>query len=99
MIKTQEQLAAISSALDDLFAGQFVSMQDYADLVQQDKLVKRGKWADDHEFQTENPDHPLASDNRFQRIWAADAIRDQVMDLHEPFPEEILDRLHIALFD
>lgn len=99
MSKKQEHLAAIGSALDDLFAGQFVSMQDYTDLVQQNKLVKKGMWEGDHEFEVNNPDHPLASDNRFQRIWSADTIRDRAMELQEPLPDDLLDKVHIALFD
>jgi len=95
----QEQLGEIKSALDDLFNGNFVSMQDYAKLIEQKKLVKKGKWEDDHEFQAQHPDHPLASDNRFKRIWAADIIRDRAMELKEPLPEEVLGRLHAALFD
>ncbi len=99
MSKKQEHLAAIGSALGDLFAGQFVSMQDYTDLVQQNKLVKKRMWEGDHEFEVNNPDHPLASDNRFQRIRAADTIRDRTMELQEPLPGDLLDKVHIALFD
>ncbi len=95
----QEQLAEFNSALDDLFAGRFVSMQDCAELVDQKKLVKKGKWEDDYGFQAKYPDHPLASENRGKRMKAADTIRDRAMELQEPLPEEMLDRLHVALFD
>ena len=99
MKNKQEQLAAFRTALDDLFKSQFISMQDYAARVDQKKLVKKGMWEDDYAFQAKHPDHPLASENRGWRIRATDTIRDEAMELQEPLPEEILERLHTALFD
>ncbi len=99
MIDKQEQLKIIGNALDDLFDSCFVSMQDYADLVDQKKLVKKGMWEDDYAFQAKYPDHPLASDNRGKRIKAADIVRDEFMALQEPLPEELLERVHASLFD
>lgn len=98
-ISYEERLDAISRALDELLDKQFLSMQDYNKLVEQNKLVKKGKWDDDFDFQLQHPDHPLNSENRGRRMRAADAIRDQAIEMQDPLPEEILDRLHTALFD
>ena len=99
MHDNQEHLTVIGNALDDLFGSCFVSMQDYAELIDQKKLVKKGMWEDDYAFQVKYPDHPLASDNKGRRMKAADIIRDRAMELQEPLPAEILERLHTVLFD
>jgi len=95
----QDQLSLIGNALDDLLKGQFITMQDYGELVDQNKLVKKGMWVDDYKFQAKHPDHPLTSDNRGRRMRAADIIRDKAMELQETLPEEMLKLLHTALFD
>ena len=99
MNKRDELFTVIEKALDDLFQGTFLTMQDYADLVAKAELAKKGKWADDFEFQQQNVDHPLTSENRGIRMSAADSIRDLTMDWQKPLPDEILDRMHVALFD
>lgn len=99
MTERDELYRAIEEALDDLFTGTFMLIQDYAASVAEEKMVKKGKWDDDYKFQQENPDHPLTSDNRGKRIVAADSIRDLTMDWQLPLPDDLLERIHTALFD
>jgi hypothetical protein len=99
MNKQEELYREIEKALDDLFAGTFMTMQDYAESMAEGKTIKKGNWDDDYKFQQENPGHPLTSENRGKRMSAADSIRDLTMELQEPLPDEILERMHDALFD
>lgn len=89
----------ISEALDNLFAARFLSMYDYKELIDNGKLVEKGRYVDDRAFYKEHPEHPLARENRFRRIDAADIIRDQAILLQKPLPAELLDILYPALFD
>ena len=89
----------ISEALDNLFAARFLSMHDYKELLDNGKLVKKGSYVDDRAFYKEHPEHPLARDNRFRRIDAADTIRDQAILLQKPLPAELLETLYPAMFD
>lgn len=89
----------ISKALDNLFAARFLSMHDYKESIGSGQLVQKGMYVDDRAFYSEHPEHPLARDNRFMRIDAADTIRDQAAVLQKPLPKELLDKLYPAMFD
>ncbi len=89
----------IYEALANLFAARFLSMHDYNDLTAGGQLVRKGTYEDDQAFHNAHPEHPLSRVNRFRRIDAADAIRDQVEVQQKPLPAELLDKLYPALFD
>ena len=89
----------ISEALDHLYAAQFLSMHDYKKAIDAEQMVRKGNYVDDRAFSREHPMHPLAADNRFVRIDAADSIRDQAAALQMPLPVELLDKLYPAIFD
>jgi len=89
----------ISEALDHLFAARFMSMHDYKELIDCGQLVQKGKYVVDRAFYNAHPDHPLAEENRFKRIDAADTIRDQAAVLQKPLPLELLEKIYPALFD
>ena len=89
----------INEALDNLFANRFLSMQEYKNLIDCGQLVQKGTYVDDRAFYKDHPEHPLARENRFKRIDAADKIRDQAKLLQKPLSSELLDRLYPALFD
>ena len=89
----------ISEALENLFAARFLSMHDYKEFIGSGQLVQKGMYVDDRTFYSEHPEHPLARDNRFMRIDAADTIRDQAAVLQKPLPKELLDKLYPAMFD
>lgn len=89
----------ISKELDNLYSARFMSMLDCKLLINSGQLVQKGKYADDWTFNNAHPEHPLAEDNRFKRIDAADNIRDQAAELQKPLPADLLDKLYPALFD
>gem|GEM_PF-670072 len=93
-----QQPTELEQALAELERG-FMSLPEYRDSVQAGLLVKKGLWEDDCKFQERYPDHPLAMDNRFARIKAADQIRDLARRQCRPFSQAVLDRLHKLLFD
>lgn len=79
---------------EDLAKG-FMTVSDYAAAVESRDLPRHGQWEDDRKFQAQNPDHPLAMDNRFPRIAAADRLR----DYKDKLPQEVLNKAHAHLFD
>ncbi len=89
----------ISEALVSLFAARFLSIDDYNELIDGGQLIRKGTYVDDRAFYKAYPEHPLAGENRFRRIDAADTIRDQAAALQKPLPVELLDKLYPALFD
>ncbi len=76
-----------------------MSIIAYNKAVETGALVKKPVLADDREFYGENPGHPLASENRFKRISAADEISDYAKEKKKPFPQKLLIRIHRSLFD
>jgi len=77
----------------------FMSIGDYNQAVDAGKLVRKPKYPDDREFFLKYPDHPMAGENRFKRIRAADIIRDYSKKLKGELPQNLLDKVHEALFD
>ena len=77
----------------------FMSIGDYNQAVDAGKLVRKPKYPDDREFFLKYPDHPMAGENRFKRIRAADIIRDYSKKLKGELSQNLLDKMHIALFD
>lgn len=88
----------IKHAVKDL-SYKFMSMEDYNQAVDAGELVRKPKLTDDMAFFLKYPDHPMAGDNRFKRIQAADIIRDYSKNLKGELPQNILDKVHDALFD
>ena len=77
----------------------FMSIGDYNQAVDAGTLVRKPKLTDDMKFFLKYPDHPMAGENRFKRIQAADVIRDYSKNLKGELPQNILDKVHDALFD
>lgn len=65
----------IDQATMDL-AWKFMSMEDYDQAVDAGELVRKPVLTADMDFFLKYPDHPMAGENRFKRIQAADIIRD-----------------------
>jgi len=84
----------ISEALDNLFAARFMSMHDYKELTDCGQLVQKGKYVDYRVYYNTHPENPLAEENRFRRIDAADTIRDQAAVLQKPLPLELLEKIY-----
>ena len=77
----------------------FRSIEDYSQAVDTGELVRKPGLTDDMAFFLKYPDHPMAGENRFKRIRAADIIRDYSKNLKGELPQNLLDRVHVALFD
>jgi len=77
----------------------FRSMEDYSQAVDTGALVRKPELTDDMEFFSNYPDHPMAGENRFKRIRAADIIREYSRNLKGELPQNLLDKVHDALFD
>ena len=88
----------IKQAVKDL-SYKFMSIDDYDRAIEIGKLVIKPGFADDMAFFLKYPDHPMAGENRFKRIRAADIIRDYSKNLKGELPQNILDKVHDALFD
>ena len=67
----------------------------FGQLADYEQLSCRG----DRKFAQLYPNHPLAETNRFNRIAAADRIRDLASTRLAPFPDAALDKIHELLFD
>jgi len=88
----------IDQAIIDL-TWKFRSIEDYNRTVDDGELVRKPELTDDLEFFSNYPDHPMAGENRFKRIRAADIIRDYSKNLKGELPQNLLDKVHDALFD
>ena len=88
----------IDQAIIDLTL-KFRSIEDYNRAVDAGELVRKPELTDDLEFFSNYPDHPMAGENRFKRIRAADIIREYSRNLKGELPQNILDKVHVALFD
>ena len=53
----------------------------------------------DRTFAKNYPEHPMSSINRFERIAAADCIRDKAAERLTPLPKEFLVKIRYLLFD
>lgn len=77
----------------------FMTMEELRKAGEEGKLIiKSGPFGYDSEFQRMYPDHPM-SEKRYERIKAADAVRNLARERKSPFPAEVLDKLHRSLFD
>jgi hypothetical protein len=90
-----DEFRGLLAALDHLF----MSVDDYNAAVAAGALQKMGIYEDDTKFQRLNPDHPRSVDNRSIRIHAADTFMYAARARTQPYPREVLDRLHASLFD
>ena len=88
----------IDQAIIDL-TWKFRSIEDYNRTVDDGELVRKPELTDDLEFFSNYPDHPMAGENRFKRIRAADIIREYSRNLKGELPQNLLDKVHDALFD
>jgi len=88
----------INQAIIDL-TWKFMSIEDYNQAVDAGELVRKPRLTDDMKFFLKYPDHPMAGENRFKRIRAADIIRDYSKNLKGELPQNLLDKVHDALFD
>jgi len=77
----------------------FMSIEDYDQAVDAGELVRKPELTDDMKFFSIYPEHPMAGENRFRRIRAADIIRGYSKNLKSELPQKILDKVHDALFD
>jgi hypothetical protein len=77
----------------------FMSIEDHNQAVDAGELVRKPGFTDDMKFFLKYPDHPMAGENRFKRIQAADIIRDYSKNLKVELPQNLLDKVHVALFD
>lgn len=92
-------VASIRENLELIWTSKFMTMTEYRRRVEAGALVKSKWFCDDRAFQKANPDHPLAGENRYARIKAADAIRDASRQINRPLPSDTLADVHKALFD
>lgn len=77
----------------------FMTMEELKKAGEEGRLiVKSGPIGYDVEFQRMYPDHPM-SEKRYDRIEAADAVRDLARERKSPYPVEVLNKLHRSLFD
>ena len=97
-IKEKKLPKEINQAIKDL-TYKFMTINDYYQAIDSGKLVRKPRLTDDMRFYSEHPEHPMAGDNRFRRIKAADTIRSYVKNLKEQPPQDLLDQLHVSLFD
>lgn len=88
----------LDKAIIDLI-WKFMSIEDYNQAVDAGELVRKPRLTDDMKFFLKYPDHPMAGENRFKRIRAADTIRDYSKNLKGELPQNLLDKVHDALFD
>ena len=79
----------------ELLETNFMNISDYAKGIKNEEIVKKPMFTDDREFSKKYPSHPLASVNRFERISAADFIRDYDKNL----TKNELNKLEKYLFD
>jgi hypothetical protein len=77
----------------------FQTLDDHDAAIGSGQMVRKPVLADDGAFEEKYPDHPLAARNRFPRMAAADFFRDAASSVRTPFPQAVLDRLHVSLFD
>jgi len=77
----------------------FMSIEDYNQAVAAGKLIRKPELTDDMKFFSDYPEHPMAGENRFKRIRAADIIKDYSKNLKSELPQNLLDKVHDALFD
>ena len=68
----------------------FMSIEDYNQAVDAGELVRKPRLTDDMKFFSDYPDHPMAGENRFRRIRAADIIRDYSKNLKGELPQNCL---------
>ena len=88
----------IDQAIIDL-TWKFMSIEDHNQAIDAGELVRKPGFTDDMKFFLKYPDHPMAGENRFRRIRAADIIRDYSKNLKGELPQNLLDKVHDALFD
>jgi len=88
----------VNQAIIDL-TWKFMSIKDYNQAVDTGELVRKPRLTDDMKFFSNYPEHPMAGENRFKRIRAADTIRDYSKNLKGELPQNLLDKVHVALFD
>lgn len=88
----------IDKAIMDL-TWKFMSIEDYNQAVDAGEMVREPGSIYDMKFFLKYPDHPMAGENRFKRIWAADTIMDYSKNLKGELPQNLLDKVHDALFD
>lgn len=94
----KRNLHDIHAILSDLEKN-FMTMEQLATAGEAGELViQKGPWAYDSQFQKMYPEHPMSS-GRYTRIKAADTILSLSTEMKEPFQPDILDNLHISLFD
>lgn len=91
-------LERVEEARQDLKWRQ-MSYQDYVQAVEQGQLSNAGYIRDDSKFEEANPEHPLASSNRFRRQNAADFFVNLASERPEIFTNELMEELHQAAFD
>jgi hypothetical protein len=97
-IPEEEIELKIDQAIIDL-TWKFMSIGDYNQAVDTGELVRKPGFTNDMKFFLKYPDHPMAGENRFRRIRAADIIRDYSKNLKGELPQNLLDKVHDALFD
>ena len=97
-VPDEDSMHEMEKAVIDL-NWKFMSIEDYNQAIDAGELVKKPKLTDDMEFFLKYPEHPMAGENRFKRIKAADVIRDYSKNLKGELPQNLLDKVHVALFD
>ena len=97
-IPDEDSVHKIEKAIIDL-TWKFMSIENYNQAVDAGKLVRKPELTDDMKFFSDYPEHPMAGENRFKRIRAADIIKDYSKNLKGELPQNLLDKVHDALFD
>ena len=97
-VPEEDSMHKIDQPIMDL-TWKFMSIEDHNQEVDTGQLVRKPQFADDRAFFLKYPDHPMASENRFKRIQAADIIRDYSKKLKGKLPQNLLDKVYDSLFD
>ncbi len=88
----------IKLAIEDLNC-QFMTIEAYYQSTEAGELVKKTDLIDDMKFNSKFPEHPLAVNNRFKRVNAADKIKNYIKDMKGLHTQKMLESLHTSLFD
>jgi hypothetical protein len=77
----------------------YMSFYEYHEKIQNGEITKKGMFEDDFKFEEKNPDHPLASTCRSERIDAADKLFESLVINKEQISEDQFSKLNESLFD
>jgi len=94
----EESIDLLNEAIERLKVN-FMTMSDLERAGKVNELIiEEGPFGYDHTFMMKYPEHPM-SRGRFTRINGADQIMRLSKEREHPYPESVLEHIHISLFD